>query len=326
MQCLFWAMYDALVARVQSAVALQHASVLLCQVDVRDRVIAIASYCGTCGAYMQVKLVLQRNRLFVESPEKNILEKLLEDIDIKAAHEACGNAGIKSGQGRLDTAAAAIATTMQTIDLTKVPQEDHDDDGDGDQPGTSGGKQRGGDVEDEEAEEAERSFRAGGATNTGAKKTLACASARAAGAGAQTNAGKGNSNSAAAQGAHPGGRGSKEGGEQCAPQPVPHSKQSAVPEEAANVELFSFEISPLHVRSRCFCFRCILCFVRFFEVQIIQTAYLDGYLLHSVTCLCRNVSIDRSIDSKIVKPDSAYNFLGLHGNKTEVMLVHRRRK
>lgn len=197
---------------------------------------------------MQVKLVLQRNRLFVESPEKRILEKLLDDVDIKAAHQASGNAGIKCGQGRLDVAAAAIATTMQTIDLTKVPQ-DQDGEGGGGvdvaQPGlaTSGGKQRGrGDEDDEEAEEAERSLEAGA---SGAKRTEkrapapATASATAAVVGSEQQP----EHSAVQRSS-----GGTQGAESCAPKPVPHSDQSAIPEGGAPVELFSFEISPLHVR------------------------------------------------------------------------------
>ena len=201
---------------------------------------------------MQVKLVLQRNRLFVESPEKKILEKLLEDIDIKAAHEASGNAGIKSGQGRLDIAAAAIATTMRTIDLTKVPQDPEDaGEGGGDatqtqtqtqtQPGLdkrAGAQRAGGDEDDEEAEEAERSFRV--ATNAAAES----------GAPSRSRASASASASAAAAGAQQRGNGAKLGPETCEPRPVPHSNQSALPEEGGHVEIFSFEISPLHVRSR----------------------------------------------------------------------------
>ena len=66
---------------------------------------------------MQVKLVLKRNRLYVESPEKAILLELLQHEVIAAAHAAAGGAGIAAGAGRKDAAAAAMASEMQTIDL-----------------------------------------------------------------------------------------------------------------------------------------------------------------------------------------------------------------
>lgn len=192
---------------------------------------------------MQVKLVLQRNRLFVESPEKKILEKLLDDIDIKAAHEACGNAGIKSGQGRLDTAAAAIATTMQTIDLTKAPEEPKEDE-EGREPDATQQKNANGvgqkrprdDDDDVEAAEAERSLQNNGAA---ASRTARNGSGNGVEAGQQR---RGNGEAAAING----GDGVCDG----KPHPVPHSKQSALPPEAeSDVQLFSFEISPLHVCS-----------------------------------------------------------------------------
>lgn len=213
------------------------------------RVCCVFGWWRTCAG-LQVKLVLQRNRLFVESPEKKILEKLLEDIDIQAAHEACGNAGIKTGHGRLDIAAAAIATTMQTIDLTKAPQDANGEGEGGQLPGgTKNGKQ---DDEDAEAEEAERSLRNAGSTNGSSKVVVRPAAAGASNVAAtgrtksQPNGVNRNSNNGNAQ------EGSasleKEGRQQCAPNPVPHSNQSALPKESANMETFSFEISPLHVR------------------------------------------------------------------------------
>jgi hypothetical protein len=81
--------------------------------------------------------VLKRNRLFVESPEKAILASLLEHPDIAAAHDAVGGGGIQTGSGRRDVAAAAMASTLEKLDLTRTATND-------------------GPSEDEEAAEAER--------------------------------------------------------------------------------------------------------------------------------------------------------------------------
>jgi hypothetical protein len=189
---------------------------------------------------VQVKLVLQRNRLFVESPDKAILQKLLEDVDIQAAQDACGGSGIKSGHARLDTAAQAITTRMQTIDLTKAlePEEEDGHEGNDGADGTAiegrAARHERGEA-DVEAEEAEASM-------------LAAAQQRTATNGSSVVAtGKGRRGQAAAAGSTGASGGSH--ATACEPRPIPFAKQSAIPDgPEQDVEIFSFEISPIHVR------------------------------------------------------------------------------
>lgn len=170
---------------------------------------------------VQVKLVLQKNQLFVESPDKQVLQKLLKDGDIKAAHEAAGGGGIVQGRGRRDTAAQAMASHLQNIDLTEaVPDEDE------------GG--------DEEAAEAEREMRAAAAGSTGATPSTSGRPSAAGSAAGPTPAG-----SSAAAGA---GEGAAQKA-RCESRPVPFAESSAIAAVSEHdVDIFSFEISALHVR------------------------------------------------------------------------------
>jgi len=72
------------------------------------------------GLNLQVKLVLQRNKLFVESPDKQVLQRLLKDSDISAAHAACGGGGITSGpplQGLLRQRVPAPVRLLAVVPL-----------------------------------------------------------------------------------------------------------------------------------------------------------------------------------------------------------------
>lgn len=169
----------------------------------------------------QVKLVLQRNQLFVESPDKQVLQKLLRDADIKAAHEAAGGGGIVQGRGRSDTAAQAMASHLQNIDLTEaVPDEDQDG--------------------DEEAAEAEREMRAAVAGSTGATPS---ASGRPSAAGSAAGRPPAGRSGAAGAGEDPGKKA------RCESKPIPFAENSAIAAVSEHdVDIFSFEISALHVR------------------------------------------------------------------------------
>lgn len=70
-----------------------------------------------------MKLVLQRNRLYVESPDQAILERLLEHPDIAKAHEEAGGGGIRAGAGRKDLAASTMARDLVSIDLKKAAKD-----------------------------------------------------------------------------------------------------------------------------------------------------------------------------------------------------------
>lgn len=173
------------------------------------------------GLKLQVKLVLQRNKLFVESPDKQVLQRLLKDSDISAAHAACGGGGITSGRGRRDTAAQAMASHLQNIDLTEnVPDEDlNDAEGDG----------------DVEAAEAERDLLAASAGAAAAKGSSASAppgrGAAAAGAAGRPVAGQAGQAPA-----------------QCESRAIPFAEKSAIGAVSEHdVDIFSFEISALHV-------------------------------------------------------------------------------
>lgn len=175
---------------------------------------------------VQVKLVLQRNQLFVESPDKQVLQKLLKDSDIKAAHEASGGRGILQGRGRRDTAAQAMASHLQNIDLTEaVPDDDlADAGGDG----------------DAEAAEAEREMHAASAKAQPAGGPAAAGPAAAGGSAAAAA-------DAAAVGAAKAATAAK-----CENRPVPFAEASAIGAVSEHdVDIFSFEISALHVRLLC---------------------------------------------------------------------------
>jgi hypothetical protein len=56
----------------------------------------------------------------VESPDRVILEMLLEHPDIAKAHGEAGGGGIRAGAGRKDLAASTMAQDLVSLDLTKA--------------------------------------------------------------------------------------------------------------------------------------------------------------------------------------------------------------
>lgn len=235
---------------------------------------------------MQVKLVLQRNRLYVESPDKSILEALLEHAVIAEAHDASGGGGIRAGAGRRDTAAQAFTSTMEQLDLSKAAAT-ADAAAAGPAAPMAPARASARDEEDamreeyeamqreregeDEALEAERSMadpkppsqgRAGAGTGSGpaaahhardaaeaahAVEAVAARSGAASGAAAQTGAA-----GAAADGAPQAAGAVGTGPASCEhTRHVPYAQASAVEEADPGDQIYSFQIAASHVRSAC---------------------------------------------------------------------------
>ena len=204
---------------------------------------------------LQVKLVLQRNRLFVESPDKEILETLLEHPDIAAAHEAAGGGGIRAGTGRRDTAAQRMATDMERIDLANAQAQ-----------ADAAAAVAAADDADAGAAEAAEAEREAAAVAGGSMAGAARGVASAAGAAASGATGAGAAVAAVAQAGSASAGGTKQpaelrmgggGTEDAEVRPcghqhiVPYAEASAIaPEADMDEQIFSFEIAAAHVRSR----------------------------------------------------------------------------